>query len=506
MSLTVVRCLGVAAALVAVGTGCASSDSKDLASSGPADEAFSGSNAPTVGPADTLRVNVLPSTSQYSDGEWRALPQTVTTIDRSALAASLAELRISAPIELVGHVTGTATTPWRDAILPSTSGPVDALLSWTRTNAIEAALAGTDVDGAFSTWVIPGGERYQVAVVPTDPMIPPLVGFELFSTDSRDFDIELGVGVSVWGTVTLDDVPSTEGHRVRAVDPNGVTTAETLVDADGWYQLRLPPGVWSIESLGRDHGLDPVLTEELATIGAEGLRVDFDYGSLSLVSLRGRVTANGANLDFANVRFVSTALAGLANASLTVDAVTSGGNVSATLSAGTYDVEVWPDPDGNAFAPARLEGVIVVDGAVMPDIDLALPVVTEFLAARVDDNSVLPATAVTCIEVGFGGRVFTGETGQDGLLMLDLPPTPLDCTFLPPSDSGLPRKRIPSLVPAAAVPVPMDTGTQMTGSVLLDGVPESFAVVEIRDGEDNSLIAASVTSEDGSFSVLVPLE
>lgn len=489
----------IAWASLALG-GCASSDKSFLDFT---ESLGSGASAPTSTGLvdDTVRIDVFPSTTQDADGTWRALPQTAAIVDRNELG-SVRELRTASPVQVTGVVVGTPVAPWRDASLPTTPGPVDALLSWTRDDALESSLAGTDADGNFATWMVPSGGRYTFAVSPTDPMIPPWVSFELITTAAEPLSVDLGTGIALWGTVSIEGA-SPEGMRVRAVQDHTVATAEALVDAAGWYQLRVPAGPWTVESLGRAHGLDPVLRTDVE-VGDLGSRVDFDYGNLAALSVRGRVTAAGTNLDLATVRFSSTALPGLAGASLEVEAVTKDGNVNVTLAPGTYTMEVHPNPSGPAWTPARIENVAIVDGVALDIVDLQPAVPTTFLVVGQSAGDPLPDTVVTCTEMGFGARQFQAETDQEGNATMDLPDVSLECTFLPPDEAALPRLRLTDLRPAADVAVTLPDGFVVSGVVLLDGVPEPYAVVELRDGEDGSLIGAAVSDDLGSFAARVP--
>ena len=469
-------------------------------------EAGQFNSQPTLGTdqgASQVRVDVFPGQVIDANGNVRALPQTLGPFDRFGETLNVGTITLSAPGTLSGGVTGQMPTPWADgAQIPNEPGPVEADILISIPGSVQSYSATTDEDGLYEAIVVPSEISYDVVAIPTDPTVPFGVAEVVFRGLDEVQDFELGLGVSLYGRVLTGTYEPVQGARVQAVDPSGASSVWAYTDSSGWYTLQVQPGVeYDVICAGRDHGRDPILTS--APVLAEediGGRVDFDYPNLSGTFAAGRVVGtDGIGISGATVRFTATDLQGYDalpagfGASLVVEDTTDGnGNFDASLIDGSYTVEFLP-PEVNEPAIDRGPVAFAVESDTSSLGDVVLPDLVAVSGSTIGDGRVI------CTEQGFGQRSWSTFASNDGSWDLELPPTVLDCQVQPPGEFANRFAWTTTEVTVSASDAFFDLevreGAEVRGVVELAGVPESFGLVEVRDGLGR-LLGSTVTGSD----------
>jgi hypothetical protein len=459
----------------------------------------------------SLSVNVLPSqlrTSNELDAPYRVMPQTFPQEPIPETASLAIDLRLTAPVLQEGLLEGYRVNP-SVADIPGQTVPITGLVVLQKPGTVQSYVTASAEDGTFSTWVVPDG-GYRLEIVPEDPLLP----FESALFDVLDppqtASIDLEAGVPIYGRVTENGQPLI-GARVRAVDEYGVSSAVALTDEYGLYQVRVTPGTWTVVSDGRDNGRDPTLKFSGNDVGEAGLALDIAYPRLVNADIEGAVDdADGKAADGATIRLVAETLTGfdgLDAAWSTEIAVNNEGFFYSAVVPGTYTVEVLPpvEGDGAALTPTRLDEVVVDAGDnSLPTIQLT-PLVPLSGTVVGPNGAGLDSAHVLCDEIGFDGRTFEVFTGARGQFELEVPNVQLRCNVLPPAGrDNLSSSRFPVEPSSGPITLDLGPGQTVSGLVSLDGAPEGYAVVEIRDAS-NRLLGSGLTLEDGRFEVRVDL-
>jgi hypothetical protein len=501
------------APLVLLAAACSGDDAVDN------DASFEGETPP---PADSvsLRIDVIPSAMREDtdDTSFRALPQTFLPRDLSGTNLGVGTLELIPPQIQSGTVVGFLTNP-QIANLPGSVEPVDATVWMRAPGTVQSVFGLTGPTGAFDLWVIPRAE-YRLEVVPTNPLFP------VWSTDlsigamTVDQDIDLGMGVPIYGKVSSLSGPLVGAH-VYAVDAEGLTSSPAITDEFGIYQVRVTPGTWAVVCAGRELGLDPTLTFPTVEVGDVGANVDVTYPTtLDTVLADGRLVASsGAGVTGITVRFVAESLEGFetvgvengrpAVVSWVSEApVSTNGTIITRLLGGTYTIEVLPPAvdSGPDFSPLRLTGVAIEENPTQLPTLTVNPLVT--VTGRVADESGghIPDAVITCVEDAFDHRFWTTVAGADGRYVINLPEVQVTCDVAPPAGFALASTRVafqPGEVREMDFTIP--AGVSVTGMVTIDGEAEPFALVNIYDPSER-LLGFGLTDDAGLFVVPVDLE
>lgn len=455
-----------------------------------------------------LRVDLVPTELPVSADRVTLLPQSValpTLVSGSPYNAG--ELSLEAPVELDLQVTAID----RPDLLPAATLPGEAEPIGIAAT-VRIAEAGTlhdyrgvsGSDGALTMFVMPG-DRYQVTIVPDDPRHP-LTAFPWDASDPLVLDLE--ASGSVFGRVLVGDAPLAESW-VELIDAAGVRSATATTDRNGFYEIGAAPGAYTLRSLGRPFGEEPVLAFDVDH-GDGATRLDVAYPPLDDVLVDARVVdAEGTPLPGITVRFQSLLVDGLESqaASYTADKLTDeSGGVLARLPAGTYDVLVLPPARaaGARHTPLRLPAV-----SFDADADLGLLELdgTADVEGTVADGfeTRLPGAVVSCREDGYGERSWSTVTNEEGRFGLQLPQIPVTCAVSPPADRtdlALTRRGFdPAVTPSPTLQ--LRGGLPVSGTVVRDGEPEGLVVVEIRDG-DGQLLGSALTDDEGLWQIQLP--
>jgi len=467
--------------------------------------------------ASSVYFDVHPTQLLDANNDIRVLPQTFGPFGIRTSSLGMGTVELDAPTTLSGSVVASVVTPQAaGAELPFEKGPVSATLSLTQSErTVQNYSATTDEFGAFSTLLLADG--YALVVIPDNPEIPVAVRQETIGGSGGDLDLELGSGVAIWGQVRYPSLPSADPFRVHVVYEDGVRSSTALTDEDGYYVIRVEadsvPFVVVCE--GRDDGRDPILVSDVVDLSQTDTavlpeyaseQVDFDYPAYRAAAASGRVLdESGDPVEDVEVRFTSVALDGYeaqAGSIQIVRITDASGNFDISLPAGDYTVEFMPQGgrspkvsnatvSGNSsLGSITLDGLREVSGTV-----------------RDPQGSPVNSAQVTCTELGFGGRSWTTFTNKKGVYGVEVSATPLACVVTPPDTSvlAMTRTEVSGESLEGALDLEVVSGQQATGTLEMNGEPETFAVVEIRDGHGR-LLGTAVTDESGFFEVRVDLQ
>jgi len=456
-----------------------------------------------------LRLDLVPTELPASAEQVVLLPQSLPLPTLfSGEPYDAGGLELAEPVE----ISAVVTAPERPDLLPAAVLPgegdrigVAATVRIVESGTLHDYRAVSGGDGAVTLFTMPG-DAYQVTVVPDDPR-QPLTSFPWSSDDGLNLDLE--PGGSIFGRVLANGLPLADS-AVQLIDAAGVRSAIATSDRNGFYELAAAPGVYTVESIGRSFGEEPVLAIVDVDHGETATRLDIDYPDLTDVLLDARVVdADGEPLEGITVRFESIVVDGLEGqlASYVVDKVSDeGGAVLARVPAGTYDVRALPPARTNG---ARHTPVQVLAVRADQDVDLgvlSLPPAVEVEGTVADGGETrLPGAVVACREDGYGQRSWSTVTNDEGRFGLQLPKVPVTCAVSPPADRtdlALTRRGFDP-ADTTSPTLQLRSGLPVSGVVLRDGEPEGFVVVEVRD-DAGELLGSALSDEDGAWQLQLP--
>lgn len=433
------------------------------------------------------------------NGEVGLLPQ---AFDLQVRSTTDVELELAAPVTLSGNITGYLITP-RVTNLPGTRQPVAAEVGLLSESTVQSRYGAASDDGDFALSAVPGSV-YDLVLIPELAGLPFL--HESISLD-RDvsIDFDLDSGVALWGRVLSNGTPLAN-VRVAAENTSGVRGEPVLTNANGYFELRVLPGMYRVLSLGRDNGRDPAVRGALVEVGSDGARSDIEYASLELFSVGGRAVSGTNALSGARIRFTSASLDGYAGmAEVSVEAVANtDGNFDTRLVPGVYTIELLPRSD-QAAASYTISGVNL-EG----DTDLGVLTAPGFssISTTVLDDQGLPVAGASarCTEAQGDQRSYTGSSDSAGVLELSLPTNDVRCLITPPGGSSeLAALRVDLDLGETDFPtLQFGRGHTVSGTLVSDsrGADVSLAIVEVRD-PNGTLWGTTVTDSAGRFSLQV---
>lgn len=415
-------------------------------------------------------------------------------------------LDLAAAVTLSGAIDGVRVTPWF-AALPTELVTVSARILIDRADGRRAYATTTDPSGGYAFQLAP--DTYRVTVVPDAPVLPVTSELALL-LDDADLSFTIGPGAPLWGRVLdasgsgLPDVP------VLTTDAWGVSSAATVTDEAGWYELRVSPGVQTVSTIGGASGRDPSLRAPAVPIDEIGARVDLAFAPAARVQVEGRVLDPGGQpVPELVIRLKARALLGYApdEATYEVETLTdSRGFFASQLPAGSYDLTVLPDA-GLAASPLALVSTSVLDDTDLGSLRLEPMRRVEGVVLGPAEGLVADAF-LQCVEDGALHRRWETFTGPDGRYLLDLPTFPVVCTVHPPTDAlTLPSTRVLADADAFPTEIRVRSGTPIGGTVTIAGgpiagtdVPILVRVVDL-DGVNRGAVTAD--PETGRFEVQV---
>ncbi len=498
-----------AALVLMVGVACSESETRydvDLsdAESPDADEGFDAAML-------TWRFDVFPTTAAASDDGDLLLPQTFEVPTET----DVIDLRLRPPVRLEGAVTAYQVGPLArsSSPLPGAEVPVRGSLGLWRDGSVHGRTIALDDLGGFALTVVPD-VGYHLSVVPADPSLPVFTSALALDRDTV-IDLDIGAGAPMWGMVRDGAGAPLQGVSVRARSLMGVATPTTTTAADGSYLLRVSPGAWRIEALGRGNGRDPALASASVEVAAEGRQIDVVYETLTTYAVGGRLApGTGPGVRDGRVRFTATALEGYeTSAKLTVEARADNfGNFDTQLLAGRYRVEAYPADDQH-LTPVDL-GEVRVSGTLDLGLVTLPPGVNAEGVVLDPEGAPVAGALVDCEEIGFARRFYSTHTDAAGHFAFSVPRVALQCDLVPPGDRAdlALTRRVVSFTAAEAALLVLDQGVLIEGRAHYDQAgtlrPLELAVIEVRDQAGQLLGTTLSRAGDGSFSVRItaPIE
>ncbi|MCK6502627.1 carboxypeptidase-like regulatory domain-containing protein [Myxococcota bacterium] len=456
-----------------------------------------------------LRLDVHPS-----DASAGLLPQSIPLLADAEWTGMQIEVRPTVTIS--GFVTGFEAAPAAvggidtDLGDPTVPGQDDVPVAARVEVALEGSVAGgtasTDALGAFRLQV-PTGEGYRLVVLPEESDLLP---FEvrnvlLLASDLALDELYLDYGAPVWGQVTRTDGAPVPGVTVQLVDAaTGAEGPRTEVDDQGWYMLRAYPGSYELVVRGEEASSDPTVRAPLAFAGEEGARLDFDLGPTRRMQVEGTLVDEagerlGGEDERCIVRLTAESLSDLEGELVVETTSDQFGRFELEAMAGTYLLEVIPDFD----APrSPVSHAVTVTTAAVDMGELPLPARVPW-SAQVLGPEGEPASQALVVarELGFDGYTYSATTGDDGLLALELPATPVELTITP-SDTSAAITHLVYDPSDALTELRLAAGTLVSGTLLSAGEPVPFALIEVRD-EDGRLYATTLSDAEGAFALRV---
>lgn len=185
--------------------------------------------------------------------------------------------------------------------------------------------------------------------------------------DAADIELILSGGARVHGAVKDAAGKAATGASVTAISENGMAHADA--DANGRYALEhLAPGTWTVSvAAGKGAGGDAGSTKPVSVAAGDDIALDFTLGGGFSVS--GTVISRGAPLAEAHVSFSLDE--GGEGVSASGESGKDGAYRVAGLPAGSYEVMVWKQGEGN-FDSCRLPSRVAVSGDLAGQ-DIVLP-------------------------------------------------------------------------------------------------------------------------------------
>lgn len=452
-------------------------------------------SAPADGDAVTLvRVEVHPAATD--DGE--LLPQ----VYNLPSAATEATLRVADSVTVSGEVAAYVVNPWRGAAPPGDALFVEG--ATVRVSAPESVLdreTVTDDGGAYRLDVVPS-DLATVLIEHEDPLVAPWAG-TLDALQNSTLDVDLGQGVAVWGWVSDAEGAPLADATVFATSDVGLKSGFAATNDEGFYLLRVPEGVWTVTSLGRSDGRDPVISAAQSSVTSRGAQIDVIYPTLEQITVGGRVvSSSGDGLDNVTISLHAVSLDGFedgATLDLEVD-TDSNGNWDTRVHPGVYDVTYAPSDATDATA-LLLEGVRVDDDLG----EQALAAMIDVVGTVVDSaHKRVPGAAIEVIEAA-GARRWTTYSDDRGAFAIRAPASLVEVVATPSAerpDLALTRSlRDLSEDPAPAIVL---TAGNLLSARVVDERDQAlpYAWIEIHD-QEGRLWGATITDDEGWFDVAV---
>jgi len=444
---------------------------------------------------DALVLEITPDREFEADGSTRVLAGSVP--DPSFDTPILVELQ--RPFTVPGLVMGQLLNPENRAELPASGGPVQGVISLRTSVLPGSARVATDFDGVFEVPLI--SSDYQITVAPDDPSMPMSTFTQAVDVDLESLDLVLDQGVPIWGQVFENGAPYVDA-QVRAVAATGLVGAPVFTDSQGWYEIRVQPGTYTIRTDGIGDGFDPRLTT-VVQVGEQGLRFDFTYPEIELHTVQARVLApDGDPVAFVPFRLRANSLYDYGSgAQVEITGFSDSlGNIVTRAVRGAYTLEVLADVDSEVTS-RRVSDFPVETPTDLGDI--RLQDLASIGGSVVDPFGGAVANAqVRCTEVGFQGRSWSGFTSDLGFFSLIAADSPLSCAVSPGARDDLALTRVDIEPGQTDVRVELRRGRPIEGEVRFEGDPESLALVEVRDATGR-VWGSGLTDDNGRFSIRV---
>lgn len=461
-------------------------------------------------PEGTLRLDVTPSSTEGAI----LLPQShiVPPDHYEGLGIELLGTR-----SVAGVLTAQVARGYSPLGPPTNPEPLVAGILALPMGDLQGAIAQSGEDGAFVLSFPAYDSPIEIAFVPVDAGMAPLLVLDAPTYDRAGWDQEFLPGIPVYGRVTgqVDGVEQPLAgitlRIAREVGGQVVSSAAFTTDRTGWYVGRVEElGDYTLLVEGgagySTERIVPSLSVPVVVEVPEGIELPLSLGHVQAASVDGSVVdPDGERVEDARVRFTSTSLDSGVGSLVVETNTTEEGRFITDLLPGVYDIEIMPAYDARVLAsPVRFEGQRITDGDELPNLKLAPPA---RLTGRVFNSVDERATGVQVVatEVGFGGNVYHGRTGQDGVFDFPVTDVPLTVTLTPADSAQSAITTIDLEAPADLDDIKLDAGVPVSGILAYEGEGIAYASVDVYDASSGRLLGRTLADEAGNFSLRISL-
>jgi len=450
-----------------------------------------------------LRVDVYPIAEEL-------LPQSFL-LDESDDLYNL-RFDLADTVTLSGYVHGTTVFPHSDGVtVPSSRAAISAQIQLSIPNALNGNIVNTTEEGWFEVDV-PANDSYQFSVTPITPTdLPFEITEDFFLRESQDLEIELDLGIPVYGHV--NNLSNTEEASLQLIDKEtGIKGPKVSIAEDGHFLLRAPEDRSSLilRLEGTPGSVIPTIEVPFINDNSDGIELQINIGELNPISIRGSVLSRDGAVfsDRATIRFESKEL--LSNIGQLIVETSNDGNgiFNTRLLPGSWIAHFIPPYDDSAnAAPVSIEFEITEeDSFIMMEDTYLMEDVRIF--TRIIDSMGQPApnVLVSFQETSFNHEIYTGFTDSDGRLDIRVPSGDLNVTLTPTANSVDAITKATLLNPQEGEEVQwtLQAGESIRGSFYHRNIPVSHALIELWEGE--VLLSSRSLNEAGSFEIKLQVD
>ncbi|MES2637983.1 MAG: carboxypeptidase-like regulatory domain-containing protein, partial [Myxococcota bacterium] len=481
-----------------------------LAGCGPnfADDSAKGTDTEGT-PAGTLRLDVTPPATEGAI----LLPQShvIAPDNYEGLGLELFGTRY-----VSGVLTAQVARGYPQLLgAPTTSEPLLAGILALPEGDLQGAIAQSGEDGLFVLSFPAYATPIDVAIVPVDAGMAPVLVLAAPTSDTAGWNQEIVPGIPVYGRVT-GEVEGVEQRLAgiplrisRTIGGQVVSSAVFTTDRTGWYVARVDQlGDYTIEVEGgapnASEQMAPALSVPVLVEAPEGIELPLVLGNVMAASVDGSVVdADGRRVPDARVRFTSVTLdSGIGSLEVETN-TTEEGRFITDLLPGMYDIEIMPAYEAQVTtSPARFPRQRITDGVSLRNLELSRAARLTGRVVTVEEEPVADVQIVAT-EVGFGGHVYYASTGPDGGFDFPVTDVPLTITLTPAQsgDSAITTVNIED--PDDLGVVRLDVGVPVSGRLSHQGAEIAYASVDVYDAGSGVLLGRTVSDETGAFSLRI---
>lgn len=453
----------------------------------------------------SFRIDVYPSDA-FNDILPQSFPLDGIT-DYSGL-----EIDLQPTVSLSGNLQGYAVHPTsNDIVVPGENSNVEGRIELFQFNSISSAVGYSDSLGNYEISV-PAGE-YDMMLTPLNPENLPFEHIEDFQLYSNEIvDVDFGSGRPIFGQIMAGSTALT-GATIQVLELYSDTPSPKFyLEADGEYRIRVPLDQDEfrllIESQSNDIPIPTIETTIQTTSEEEFIEFNLDIGELAPVTVRGNLKhpQGDAYSERALIRITAVELFDNEGTLVIETNNDSNGGFRADLLPGRWVAHfIPPFGEDNRVSPTEIE--IIVEGN--SDIQLGNITLQESVnvSGVVYDPQGQPTSGVliSCKEVDFDEHVYSTYTDADGRFDFLLPPYPCNATLTPiHSKAAIQNFLLSSPSTEQFYELRLISGTEISGTLLFESKSIPFALIEIRDDE-NELLATTLSDNEGNFELRLSL-
>ena len=417
------------------------------------------------------------------------------------------DIELNQTVTLSGVIQGYEVNPTSDILVPGQVQFVEGRVELRQANSIAGNVGYSRPDGTYDLQV-PSGE-YDLLVSPIFPSnLPFHISESIQVEDNIDFDVEIDAGRPLFGSVQSGEEPLT-GAMVQVFDVQTNTpSAQFNLTDEGEFRVRLPDDRNDLRievfRLASDAPIPTIIEEVQLNTDSSFLEWSTDIGPLNEVKVSGRLKhpSGGMYQERALIRFKAIELQqNLGELTIETNNDTNG-TFRADLLPGRWSVSIIPPfGEDTSVAPTEIELIVDENNDIqMEDVFLNASV---RVTGNVVDPQGLPASGVifSCKEEGFDQHVYSTSTDTEGQFSLELPPSPCLATLTPISgNAAIQSFYFTAPSEDQLIELRLESGKEISGSLLFENAIVPFALIEIRDDENN-LLASTLSDNDGRFNL-----